>query len=78
MEKQFSQIFLGCIFFLIYIFFFFFFGGGGGGGGQITASFTCGLGLTEIIEGDFTCWWLSFVMFKARICLLVDLGTLLL
>ena len=49
-KTQFSQIFLGCIFLI-------FFGGGGGGagGGQISASFTCGSGLTEIIEGDSTC-----------------------
>ena len=40
-KTQFSQIFLGFVFF---VFFFFFLGGGGGGGGvggQITASFTC-------------------------------------
>ena len=70
MEKHSFHQYFWAVYFSLFLFF-------GGGGGQITASFTCGSGLTEII-GDFTCWWLSFVMFKARIFLLVDLGTLLL
>ena len=45
MEKQFSQILLGCIIFMIYLFIFllceYVCVWGGGGEGQITVSFTC-------------------------------------
>ena len=46
MEKQFSQIFLGCTILFIYLFDYFLLvewgvGGGGWGIGQFSASFTC-------------------------------------
>ena len=41
MEKQFSQIFLGCTILFIYLFDYFLLGEWGGGIGQFSASFTC-------------------------------------